>query len=78
MGLDQVKGKISKYAKENDIAVQTAWENFFFDELLYRITQSEYKDFFVFKGGFFLQKVLGAKIRSTMDIDFKYFSSKTN
>lgn len=72
MELNSIKTKINKYAKDKDISVQNAWDNFFYDELLYRISQSEYKDSFVFKGGFYLQKVLGAKIRSTMDIDFKY------
>ena len=33
---------------------------------------SDYKDKYVFKGGFYLQKVLGVSTRSTMDLDFKY------
>ena len=72
MELGKTKAKIERYAKENNVDVQVAWDSFFFDEFLHRISLSDYKDKYVFKGGFYLQKVLGVSTRSTMDLDFKY------
>lgn len=72
MELGKVKSQIERYSKENGIDVQVAWDSFFFNEFLYRISLSKYKYNFVFKGGFFLQKILGVGSRSTMDLDFKY------
>ena len=72
MELGKTKAKIERYAKENNVDVQVACDSFFFDEFLHRISLSDYKDKYVFKGGFYLQKVLGVSTRSTMDLDFKY------
>jgi len=72
MELGKVKAQIEKYSKENGIDVQVAWDSFLFNELLYRISLSSYKYNYVFKGGFYLQKILGVGTRSTMDLDFKY------
>ena len=72
MELGKTKAKIERYAKENNVDVQVAWDSFFFDEFLHRISLCDYKDKYVFKGGFYLQKVLGVSTRSTMDLDFKY------
>ncbi len=55
MELGKVKSQIEKYSKENGIDVQVAWDSFFFNEFLYRVSLSGYKDKYVFKGGFYLQ-----------------------
>ena len=60
MELGKTKAKIERYAKENNVDVQVAWDSFSFDEFLHRISLSDYKDKYVFKGGFYLQKVLGS------------------
>ena len=65
----------------NNFDVQVAWDSFFFDEFMHRVSLSKHKEKYVFKGGFYLQKILGVSTRSTMDLDFKYsspdFSDKT-
>ena len=72
MELGKVKSRIEKYSKENGIDIQVAWDSFFFNEFLYRVSLSNHKAKYVFKGGFYLQKILGVGTRSTMDLDFKY------
>lgn len=55
MELDVVKAKVAKLAKNNNINVQAAWDIFFFDEFLCRLSNSKYKNIFVLKGGLYLQ-----------------------
>ncbi|MDD2493547.1 MAG: nucleotidyl transferase AbiEii/AbiGii toxin family protein [Bacilli bacterium] len=72
MELGRVKAKIDNYAKIKNIDVQVAWDTFFFDEFIHRLSISKYKNDFIFKGGFYLQSILGIETRSTMDIDLKF------
>lgn len=71
MELGKVKSEVAKFAKDKYIDVQNAWDIFFFDEFLSRLSKSKYRNMFVFKGGFYLQSVVGVETRSTMDIDLK-------
>ena len=71
MELEKAKVLVAKLAKEHKIDVQNAWDILFFDEIILRLSRSNYKNIFVFKGGFYLQSVVGIETRSTMDIDFK-------
>ena len=74
MELGKTKSIIERFARENNVDVQVAWDSFFFDEFMHRVSLSKYKEKYVFKGGFYLQKILGVSTRSTMDLDFKYSS----
>lgn len=71
MELDIIKNKINKVAIERNIDVQSAWDLFFFDEFLHRLSLSGYNTKFILKGGFYLQSIVGVDSRSTMDIDLK-------
>lgn len=71
MELEKAKVLVAKLAKEHKIDVQNAWDILFFDEIILWLSRSNYKNIFVFKGGFYLQSVVGIETRSTMDIDFK-------
>lgn len=42
MELGKVKNVIEKFSKEKKVDVQVAWDTFFFDEFLYRLSNSEY------------------------------------
>ena len=75
MELGKVKSLIDKFSKEKAIDVQVAWDTFFFEEFLYRLSKSEYSKLFVFKGGFYLQSIVGINVRSTMDLDLKLMGS---
>jgi broad specificity phosphatase PhoE len=76
MELGKVKAKVAKLAKDKNIDVQNAWDIFFFDEVLLRLSKSKYCNSFIIKGGFYLQSIVGVESRSTMDIDFKYVGNE--
>lgn len=76
MELGKAKAKVAKLARDKNIDVQNAWDIFFFDEVLLRLSKSKYQNSFVIKGGFYLQSIVGVETRSTMDIDFKYIGNE--
>lgn len=76
MEIGKIKAEVSKLAKTKGIDVQSAWDIFFFDEILLRLTKSKYNKSFVIKGGFYLQSIVGVETRSTMDIDFKFIGNE--
>src|SRR5690554_1758301 len=72
MSIEKLKNKIKSYATENNLTVQEAWDKYFFDSLLIKLSLSNYKDNFVLKGGFLLENIIGIQNRTTLDIDFSY------
>ncbi|MCR4562674.1 MAG: histidine phosphatase family protein [Bacilli bacterium] len=72
MELDRIKAKVRTLSNQEGVDVQIAWDTFFFEGFLRRLSCSPYVKDFVLKGGFFLQSVIGVSARSTMDIDFKF------
>lgn len=45
---------------------------YFLEVILKKLSQSNYSDHYVFKGGFLLSNIIGIKSRSTVDIDFQF------
>lgn len=72
MGLGKIKNYIDNLAKSHNVANQTLWDMFFFENFLNRLSKSKYKTYFVFKGGFLLGSIVGIEQRTTLDIDLKY------
>jgi|SRR5690554_1580192 len=72
MNIEKLKNKIKRYAKDNNLTVQEAWDKYFFDSLLIKLSLSNFKDNFVLKGGFLLENIIGIQNRTTLDIDFSY------
>lgn len=72
MGVNKIKTKIDQLAQKNKIANQTLWDMFFFENILYRLSKSQYKNKFIFKGGFLLGSMVGITERTTLDLDLKY------
>lgn len=64
-----LKAKIRNYAKNSHIAAQVVLQNFMFERFLLRLSQSEYKEKFVIKGGMLIASIVGLDTRSTMDLD---------
>ena len=64
-----LKGKISNYAKQQNIAAQVVLQNYMFERFLERLSLSEYRDKFVIKGGMLIAAIVGLDTRSTMDLD---------
>ena len=64
-----LKGKINNYTKANHIAAQVVLQNFMFERLLARLSDSAYQNKFVVKGGMLVAAIVGLDTRSTMDLD---------
>ena len=61
--------RAKNYAVKNDITVNDVLQNFMFERVLERISNSNYKNNFVFKGGVILSSIIGLSNRTTLDID---------
>ena len=66
---DSLKAKASNLAKQANIPNKYIIQNFMFEALLKRISNSNYKDKFIIKGGLLLSSIFGVNLRSTMDLD---------
>lgn len=66
---DSLKAKALTLAKQTNIPNKYIIQNFMFEALLKRISNSIYKDKFIIKGGLLLSYIFGVNLRSTMDLD---------
>lgn len=64
-----LKAKIKNYAKSSNIAAQVVLQNYMFERFLARMSESEYREKFVIKGGMLIAAIVGLDTRSTMDLD---------
>lgn len=71
----QLKARIKKIAQEKEISAQLVLQNFMMERLLERISVSEYRKYFILKGGYLIASIVGLSSRSTMDMDatIKYY-----
>ncbi len=65
----KVKNLINKKAKEYGLFPQQIYGLFGLEQLLLKISESEYKDFFILKGGYLLSAIYGLESRATRDLD---------
>ncbi len=66
---EQIKGRIKSVAKQNNADARTLMRIYMMERFLERLTQSEYRDNFIIKGGILVTAIIGVAHRSTMDID---------
>lgn len=64
-----LKGRIRNLAKRKNIPAQVILQNYMFERLLVRLSNSDYKDKFVLKGGMLVAALVGLDNRATMDLD---------
>ena len=69
MNAMSLKTKIKNIAKEKNIPAQVILHNYMFERLLVRLSNSEYKEKFVLKGGMLVAAIVGLDNRATMDMD---------
>ena len=69
MNEQSLKEKLKFIAKEKDLLFNDAWKQLTLERFLVRISQSEYSDKFIFKGGLLLARYIEIG-RETKDIDF--------
>lgn len=65
----QLKAKIKQLTEGDSKKTQIYLRNFFMERFLERISESEYRDKFILKGGILVASIMGLDFRSTMDID---------
>ena len=64
-----LKAKIRNIASEKNVSAQSVLQNYLMQRCLSRLSQSEYTDKFVIKGGMLISSIVGIDQRSTMDLD---------
>ncbi|HEL0008006.1 TPA: nucleotidyl transferase AbiEii/AbiGii toxin family protein [Streptococcus equi subsp. zooepidemicus] len=63
------KAKIKNIAREKGIPAQQVQQNYLIEKVLKLISESQYKDSFIVKGGFLIGQMIGLDKRTTMDLD---------
>ena len=64
-----LKAKLRNLAKQKNLPAQVLLQNYMFERLLVRLSQSEHRDRFVLKGGMLVAAIVGLDHRATMDMD---------
>ncbi len=64
-----VKDKLKNIFREKNVDFNSVMRFYMYDRFVERLSKSKYKDNFILKGGFYLNKLFGLDNRSTMDID---------
>lgn len=65
----QLKAQIRNLSKKNSINPQILMRNYMLERLLERISQSNFKDNFILKGGMLVAAMVGVDLRATIDMD---------
>lgn len=65
----QLKAWINKTAKKANLQSDLLMRSYMMGKLVEKISESEFKDNFVIKGGFLLGSIFGVENRTTMDLD---------
>ena len=64
-----LKAKLGNLARKKQLSAQVVLQNYMFERFLERLSQSEYQDKFILKGGMLIASLDGIEHRSTMDMD---------
>lgn len=65
----RLKAKIRNLARQKDMSAQVVLQNYMFERFIDRLSQSDYRDKFILKGGMLIAAIVGIDNRSTMDMD---------
>lgn len=65
----QLKDKIKNVEQKYNLPANTLLNYYMMERFLCRLSNSEYCDNFIIKGGFLISSLIGIDMRSTMDID---------
>lgn len=63
------KSKIKEIAKRKGVPAQQVQQQYLLEQILKAISDSEYKDSFILKGGYLIGQIIGLDKRTTMDLD---------
>ena len=70
MNKNKLTSTIHKISQEKNVSFNIILQLYFFESFLDRLSQSDYNNKFILKGGFLLSSILGIHQRSTLDMDF--------
>lgn len=70
MNKDKLIALCHKIAKAKQVDFNVVLTYYFLETILAKISSSQYKDNFIFKGGFLLSNIIGVESRTTSDMDF--------
>ncbi len=70
MNKDKLNSIVRKVSKDTGIVYNSVLAYYFMEDILLRISKSDYKNNFIFKGGFLLSNIVGISSRATVDMDF--------
>ncbi len=70
MNKQKLRAICMKVSKDTGLSYNSVQTHYFLEKILEKISVSNDKDSFIFKGGFLLSNVIGVGERSTVDIDF--------
>ncbi|HPE41246.1 MAG TPA: nucleotidyl transferase AbiEii/AbiGii toxin family protein [Bacteroidales bacterium] len=72
MNKNKLRSTIQKIEKETGVTYNQIQTLFFLESILKRIAVSQYKESFIFKGGFLLASMIGIENRTTKDMDMLF------
>lgn len=72
MNKNKLNAVVQKVSKNTGIVYNSVLSYYFMEDVLSRISKSDYKDNFIFKGGFLLSNIVGISSRATADMDFLF------
>ena len=71
MNKNKLHAMIHRVSQETGIVYNSVFAYYFMEDILLRIYKSNYKENFIFKGGFLLSNIVGISSRATVDMDFQ-------
>ncbi len=69
MNKDRLIHLCHKISKENNIPFNSVLTYYFLEDILFHLSNSRFKENFIYKGGYLLSNIIGISERTTIDID---------
>lgn len=76
MNKNKLNAMVHRVSEKTGIIYNSILTYYFMEDILSMISKSNYKDKFIFKGGFLLSNIIGISSRSTVDMDFQLRNEK--
>lgn len=71
MNKNKLNSMVHRVSEETGIVYNSVLAYYFMEDVLTKISESNYKENYIFKGGFLLSNIVGISSRATVDIDFQ-------
>ncbi len=71
MNKNKLNSLVHRVSEETGIVYNSILAYYFMEDILTKISESNYKENFIFKGGFLLSNIVGIRSRATVDMDFQ-------